>query len=222
MSLLHKTLKTLKNTLVPGGLHLRKIPIGLNAGSVMYIDLHHQFRQYLSMYEFELNPHFKRLVRPGYSCFDVGGKGGYNALMMAKLSQGKIVSFECEDEAIDELKDVFSKNPYKIDIVKAFVGEKEDSEHKTLDWAAKEFFMPDFMKIDIEGSEVDALKGASEILKVRKPHMIIEVHGKDKEEGCLELLAQYGYQPLIVDQNTVLPEIRSFSHNRWLVCEGKD
>ena len=224
MNLLVKSLKSIKDVILPSGAEYRRLPFGIVKGNVMKIDFHHNFRQFLGMYEFELNPYFKELVRPGYRCFDVGGKGGYNALMMARLSdRSEIVSFECEDEAIAELHEVFSKNPYDIKVQKGFVSNEDTSDSITLDKACKDFFTPDFIKMDIEGAEICALEGASNLLKSRKPHLIIEVHGKDKEKGCLSILNKHEYDVQIVDQTKILPEKReTFSHIRWLICRGQD
>ena len=207
---------------LPSGEEFRKLLFGIVRGNVMKIDFHHNFRQFLGLYEFELNTSFKDLVRPGTKCFDVGGKGGYNALMMARLSRGApVVSFECEEEAIEELEEVFSKNTYDIQIQEGFVSNESDDNSVTIDDASKKFFIPDFIKMDIEGAEVLALEGAREVMRIRKPHMIIEVHGKDKEEGCLKILNEFNYDIQIIDQSTILPEKRdTFSHIRWLICRG--
>ncbi len=220
MNLLVKSLKSVKDLILPKGPEFRTLPFGIVKGNVMKIDFHHNFRQFLGLYEYELNESFKKLVTPGSKCFDVGGKGGYNALMMARLSGGApVVSFECDEPAIEELHEVFSRNPYDIKIQKSFVGDIDDEEHITLDSACEKYFVPDFVKMDIEGAEVLALKGAEKLLKNHKPKMIIEVHGKDQEEGCLEILKTHQYHIQIIDQSTILPEKReTFAHIRWLIC----
>lgn len=220
MNLLVKSLKSVKDLILPKGAEFRTLPFGIVKGNVMKIDFHHNFRQFLGLYEYELNESFKELVAPGNKCFDVGGKGGYNALMMARLSQGApVVSFECDPPAVEELHEVFARNPYDIKIQQSFVGNQDDEEHITLDSACEKFFVPDFIKMDIEGAEVMALEGAANLLKNHKPKMIIEVHGKDKEEGCLKILQSHGYEVEIIDQSTILPEKReTFSHIRWLIC----
>jgi hypothetical protein len=60
----------------------------------------------------------------------------------------------------------------------------------TLDWLANFFPLPTVIKIDIEGMEHLALKGATEVLK-SKPLIIAEVAEKNKAqvEECL-----HGYQ----------------------------
>jgi Methyltransferase FkbM domain len=211
----------LKQALIPGGPMPRKLLRGPAAGCVMEIDLHHQLSFYLGIYEAELVPHLKELIRPGAGCFDVGGQGGYDALIMAKASSGPVISFECDSTAAATMRDTFSRNPtYRIRTVETFVGRIDDVRHMTLDSAAQEFFMPDFIKLDIEGSEDEALDGAACVLSQRKPSLIVEVHSLSKEERCLEILRSHGYSPLIVNQRRWLKEHRPLSHNRWLVCRG--
>ena len=77
---------------------------------------------------------------------------------------------------------------------------------------------PDFIKMDVEGSEADVLRGAAETLTAR-PHLIIETHGAAVERECVELLTPHGYRPRVVTQRRHLREHRA-ADNRWLVAEG--
>jgi hypothetical protein len=210
-----------KNALVPKGADFRKVLFGPAAGCVMHLDLQNNFTVYVGLYERELRPHFRSLVRRGYNCFDVGGKGGYYALLLAKQSRGKIVSFECEKIAAEEMRRTFAKNPYAIETVEGFVGDQNQGENVTLDAVAARTFVPDFIKMDIEGAEAKALVGARAILAGRKPSLIIEVHGREIEDECLSTLRSHGYQPKVVTQRSILKETRPLGHNRWLVCEGR-
>jgi hypothetical protein len=211
-----------KNAVVPKGKDFRRLPFGPAAGCVMKVDFHHGFQMYLGIYERELWRHFKRLVRPGYNSFDVGGQGGYYALLLAKMSSGQVVSFECDKGAADEMRDTFARNSYRIATIEAFVGDTvADPGTTTLDAVAAQTFVPDFIKMDIEGAEHQALLGASAILSGRKPSLIIEVHGRDIEDECRKILVSYGYTPEVVDQRQFLKEVRPLAHNRWLVCPGR-
>ncbi|GMU96854.1 FkbM family methyltransferase [Ignavibacterium album] len=42
--------------------------------------------------------------------------------------------------------------------------------------------------MDIEGAEFDALNGAKEILKTKKPIIFLATHGNEVKIKCLELL----------------------------------
>jgi len=189
----------------------------------MAINYHYDLRLYFGLYEFETQKWFRRLVKKGSRCFDVGGAGAYDALLLSKLSgAGDVVSFECDDRAASEMLKTVKLNSYPIEVVKAYVSENDENGQMSLDAAAKRYFVPDFIKIDIEGAEDRALLGADSILTSRKPSMIIEVHGKEKENRCLAILKRYGYEAIIVDRGKFLQEQRPIGHNRWLVCKGRD
>ncbi len=70
----------------------------------MDIDFAHQTRLFLGLYETELNPYPRRFCRPGSRCFDIGGHCGYDALVMAKLTGGPVVSVDCDPDAIERMR----------------------------------------------------------------------------------------------------------------------
>lgn len=211
-----------KNALLPKGKHFRKLKFGPASGCVMNIDFQHHTGLYLGIYEKEVETHIRTLLHRGYKCFDVGGQGGYDALIMAKLTGEKVVSFECDSDAAAEMRQTFALNTFPIQTVEAFVGNQNDSGHVSLDVVASEAFVPDFIKIDIEGAEVEALLGAENILSTRKPNLIVEVHGVAEERQCLDILSTHGYTPIIINRRTWLKEHRPLEHNRWLVCQGRE
>ncbi len=92
----------------------------------------------------------------------------------------------------------------------------------SLDDLAARTFVPDMIKIDIEGGERGALRGATRVLSERRPAFVIEVHSVSAEEICIEILHSHGYEPLIVNQRRLLADYRPIPHNRWLVAPGHD
>jgi len=214
--------RTLKQVL-PHGAFQRRLPFGLAAGCSFNVNFAHDLRLYLGLYELEIAGHFRRLVRPGYRSFDVGGNQGYDGLMLALLGRAEVLSLECEPPSIDVMAANFAANPgLSVRPHLAMVGDVTDGAQRyKLDDLAKSYFVPDFIKMDIEGAEDAALRGAEEILATRRPSLIIEVHGLDKEQACLQILAKHGYHPSIVDRRTWFPEHRPMAHNRWLICEGR-
>ena len=50
------------------------------------------------------------------------------------------------------------------------------------------------IKLDIEGAEAMALRGARELLEERKPRWVIELHSGPLGVEVLETLWQYGYR----------------------------
>jgi hypothetical protein len=211
-----------KNMVLPAGPRYRKLAFGPAAGCVMRVDFRSHTKLYLGLYELEIAPYFRSMVRRGYGSFDVGGQGGYDALMLGKLSGGgRVVSFECDPAATAVMRETFALNPFPIETVEAFVAKSDGPGHVTLDAVAMRTFTPDFIKIDIEGAEADALLGAKNILATRKPGLIIETHSLELEAACVDLLRGHDYEPKIVDQRRWFRDTRPLVHNRWLVCAGR-
>lgn len=53
---------------------------------------------------------------------------------------------------------------------------------------------PDFIKLDIEGAEVEALSGALRTIKKYRPKMLIATHDDEKHEFVINLLESLDYQ----------------------------
>lgn len=68
---------------------------------------------------------------------------------------------------------------------------------RTLDSILAEFQLNhiNLLKLDVEGWELEVLKGASEILKLKKINYIVcEVHGQDKLSDLVDFLKRFGYE----------------------------
>lgn len=77
------------------------------------------------------------------------------------------------------------------------------------------------IKIDVEGAELDVLKGAEQTLRRLPCGVVVETHALHLEKECLALLQGLGYQTRIVRNGwyrALLPETRKIPHNRWLVA----
>ncbi len=185
-----------------------------------------QSRLYCGLYETELNSHLRRLCRPGYRAYDIGGQFGYDALIIAKLTHAEVVSVECDPNLIREMRLNIAANPGVGNLIvvrEGFVeAETDDSlNHLTLDQLAEETFVPDFVKMDIEGGEAAALRGFRSVLQTRRPSLIVEVHSRELEDVCLGLLRESGYMPELVSQRRWLGDYRPIEHNRWIVAQGQ-
>jgi len=64
---------------------------------------------------------------------------------------------------------------------------------------------PDFIKIDVEGAEEFVLKGAQQVLKEKKPFLMIEVHSPEIGKRCMGLLKEH-YNNITVLETGLSPD----------------
>lgn len=79
--------------------------------------------------------------------------------------------------------------------------------------------VPDFVKIDAEGAELDILDGMQDLLTRRKPQLFVEVHGLLSVE-LVQMLLKYGYSLYHVEAETPITDALSLPviQNGHLFC----
>ena len=80
---------------------------------------------------------------------------------------------------------------------------------------------PIIFKIDVEGKELEVLKGAQNIIENGDGNFIVETHSKKLEEECIRFLKRFNYKIRIINQGKYrlfIPELRPIPHNRWFVA----
>jgi methyltransferase FkbM-like protein len=220
-------LKGAVRPVLPRGARLRTIPFGPARGLRMEIDFGDQARFWLGLFELELVPWIRRFCLAGSSAFDVGAREGYHTLVLAKCSAGgRVLALEADPAEHARLLRNIAANPGLVPTPETRVARVVDAVRvdgdTTLDDVAfsADGFVPDLVKLDIEGWEHKALQGAGRLLAERRPHLIVETHSADLERRCCELLAEAGYDPVIVEPRRRLAEVRS-GHNRWVAAGGQ-
>ena len=63
----------------------------------------------------------------------------------------------------------------------------------SLDDYSSKHTAPDFMKCDVEGAEVEVFRGASRLLREKRPGFICEMHSEENQRILLEEFSQLGY-----------------------------
>ena len=211
---MRRVIRTIADLVLPKSIKPRKLRFGLAKGAIATIDFRYDLGFYFGLHEPELWPHYRMLLKRGMRCFDVGMYRGWDALAFSVLTNSDVVSFDCNPVSLEMAAKLLEPSKAKVRLVESFIDERT-----TIDAAAARYFQPDFIKIDIEGGEASALRGASRLIETKRPALVIETHGQSIEAECVDLLQRYGYKPMVVDRRkATLSEARSLVHNRWLVC----
>jgi len=193
---------------------------------------------------------FERLCRAGQTAYDIGANVGYHTLLLAKLvgPEGQCIAFEpnsencrlvhvgCVRNGLDNVRLVplaLSDEPgwaYFSSHIGSNGGIVSEQYvglhgHGTVVPVARlddlSLPLPDFIKIDVEGAEYRALRGAERAIRDGRPAIISEfslemtprVSGVSGE-AYLEWIASLGYSIWLIDQSGRRPQpvssIRAF------------
>lgn len=212
-----------KNAVGLKGTKKVKVLAGPARGVNMTLDFSGHTPMYLGMFEWELHGFFRRALERAQLVFDVGGYIGYDALMFAANISGRVITFEPDPDQAEILRANVAQNPSlepRIAVNTNAVAREDGHGAITLDSISAAVGPPDFIKIDIDGGEADALAGGLTILRESRPHLVVETHSLELENECGALLIECGYRPVIKHNRRVWREHRPTSHNRWLLAEG--
>jgi precorrin-6B methylase 2 len=135
------------------------------------------------------------LPKRNYIVLDLGaGVGDYTLFSSIRVGRsGKIVSVEADPKTFQLLKKNIEENKLKNVIpLNMFVSSERE---RSIDFIVEKLKLKrvDLIKMDIEGEEYNALKGAIKTIRKFKPKIIIEIHSKNLRERILEFLKNYGY-----------------------------
>ena len=187
--------------------------------------------------ELALTALMQKVVKPGMCFVDVGAHFGYEALLASELigETGRVVSFEPQphifsilSKNLRGLKNARAVNAavgsrvgtaemQAVNILQsAFAAIAKESQAfqarvplTTLDDALLSHERPvDFLKCDVEGNEMDVLRGAQNILKNDHPLLVLEAEMPRPERPRVreftDFLSPMGYRPRMFEYNGAL------------------
>lgn len=180
------------------------------------------FGYWLGSYEAEKQKAFTFFVREGDVVYDLGAHVGFYSLLASKLvgNKGSVFSFEPFPQNVSYLKKHIALNNIKNIIVLekgisfedcrgAFdspgssaagrINDKKSSglsiEIASIDslLERKEIAPPNVIKMDIEGGEYNALRGAEKTLKKYDPVIVFATHSQRLRNECVRFLQKLDY-----------------------------
>jgi FkbM family methyltransferase len=196
-----------------------------------------QHGAWLGSYEYEKQLLFQQIVQEGSVVYDLGANSGFYTILASTLvgKLGKVVSFEPHPRNLGFLREHLRinhiQNATVIDAAVSdcngfiqftgdgFIGhisEQGELQVKTVSLDelidANQIPPPDFIKIDIEGAELLALRGAESMLNNLHPIILLATHGSEVHKDCCQFLDTLGYtlQPVYEDNIQKSDEIVAY------------
>lgn len=132
-------------------------------------------------------------VKQGDIVIDAGVAEGNFALSIIDKAK-KIYLIEADKDWGEALKYTFQPYMDKVQIVSKYLSDRDSDDNITLDTIMGNV-APDFVKMDIEGAEYQALLGGRNILKKNNVRLdVCAYHHEDDEKKIKDILKEYGYK----------------------------
>ncbi len=190
-------------------------------------------RCWLGQYETRELELMRRCVQPGNVVYDLGAHAGYYSLAAARAvgPAGRVFAFEPDATNLADLRFHVARNDLKqVEVVPHPVGLKHgdavgfgggassfeghvvaggDLRLVSIDgWRAETGAPPpDFVKMDVEGFELEALDGALGVLGQLNAVWTVALHGVDQVIGSLRRLRAAGYRVFDFDHGELIDKV---------------
>lgn len=126
-------------------------------------------------------------VSNGSILYDVGAAEGiFSLLNIDKVNHAYL--FECDEEWIEALNMTFLPWKDKITVVQRYVSDHNNDCCITLDEFAQNNISPDYVKMDIEGAEYNALLGSIKTLRKKATKWSVCVYHRDEDKNEISSL----------------------------------
>ncbi len=217
-----------KRAFLKPGPQMREVKYGLLSGINLQIDFKSQTQMYFGLYETETFAFCRKATGRADWLVDIGAGAGELALYFMKANGPHTVhAFEPLQVQRGVFADNLAANGWKLSdiaISDQFVGTDAASGCLALDDMGLDLGKRGFVKIDVDGAEIDVLKSGPELLRSGVADFIVETHTKELEDECVELFKANNYKVDIIPNawwRVFVPECRPVDHNRWLSAVPK-
>ena len=221
-----RALSWAKNLVVPTGRKTRRIVFGPFKGLAMSLSLQHQTQIYFGLFEREVHPWLVRLSGGIQTAIDIGADEGEHTLFfLRRTNAARVLAFEPNPESLPLLRENLRLNGLtesgRLELSTSMVGPSDDASKVSLDSLVGSIWLPCFIKMDVDGAEVEILEGAAKLKALSGIRWLIETHSKSLEDQCIAQLKAAGFETQIIRNawwRALIPELRPIEHNRWLAA----
>jgi len=213
----------LKGSLLPSGEQPMGVRAGLYRGLQLVVEPQDSAQSPFGLQEAETHPFIRKMLRQARRLIDVGAEKGEMVLLLARNCIESLAADMNDDGRIGRHAALngIALGPL-LDVTARYVGTAAATNVVSLDTLARRRQGAGFVKIDVDGAEVDVLESGRALLADKRASFLVETHSAALEQGCVALLTAAGYDVKIVDKawwRSLLPELRPIAHNRWLTAE---
>jgi Met-10+ like-protein len=221
-----RTLSRMKNLVMPSERKARRIVSGPFKGITMALSLQHQSQLYLGLFEREVHGWLARLSRGIQTGVDIGADSGeYTLFFLKRTTATRVLAFEPNPQALPLLQENLRLNSAaergRLEVSTALVGKSDGEGKVSLNSLAESIQLPCFIKMDVDGAEMEILMGARKLNRLGDVRWLIETHSKALERECIGELKAAGFETRIIENGwwrVLIPELRPIEHNRWLAA----
>ena len=218
---------TLKNLLLPKGISPHVVMTGAFRGLKIEIDLQNASQVWMGFYERETYRWIRQFGTGCSTAIDVGAAQGELTLYILKRTDAsRVIAYDPNPEYDATFTRNLRMNGFGDDsrLVRRreFVGNGSNGTVR-LDALNGLAASPVFIRVDVDGYEMDVLEGAVGLLEKMKVRLLIETHSPELERQCVSFLQRMGFQTQIVKNafwRSVLKDRRPIELNRWLVASN--
>lgn len=175
-----------------------RVLLGPGSGIMMHVDPQCQAQRLLGLAEAEIAKPFAKYARSCQSFIDIGASDGWYCLLARRCTPKiRVVAIDPEfsDKAHGNLEaNHFDRRGFRE--VRSFCG----TPGIPLDELGESLPEPIFIKMDIDGAELAALRSGTRLLQQKECRLIVETHSAELENECSALLRQLGYRVRIIDK----------------------
>lgn len=198
-----------------------RIVAGVYRGIVRRMAPYNTVQVKYGLWERETYPYIRKALSASWM-IDIGAGWGEMVALFALRSQASpIWAVEPMPEFREHIRDTLALNGCSatVELLTDYIG----TQALRLDSFPTPPNGRGFIKIDVDGAEIDVLRSGQKLLRERRPMILLETHSVDLERQSIAFLKALGYSTKIIKNawwRRIVPERRAWSdHNRWLFAD---